>query len=135
MVCPMTQLYYNNRIVDGKELDGIRLPRKLERAIRHKHDHETEGHPPLWLIWLDRLDGDGIRLHAVCNSKLMARYGCYIILSQGEVNVERIPANHGFASSIQENITEAKFKAAAALLRIHGPEQFTKEYGYKRNGD
>lgn len=117
---------FNGRQISDEEWESIRLPARIEKAIRQKHSHEGQGSPPLWLIWLDRKDGDGIRLNAVANAMFAARYGAWIVLNQGDVFVERIPANHGFASSIQDEITNAVHKSAAAQIRIHG---------YKRTGD
>lgn len=116
--------WFNGQKISNR---GIRLPARIEKAIRQKHDHEGEGHEPLWLIWLDRKDHDGIRLNAVANSIDAARYGAFIVIDQGEVWVERIPANHGFASSIQSKMAEAVHASARAQIRIAGY--------YRRAGD
>lgn len=109
------------------EIDVVKLPARLEKAIRQKHDHEGPNNPPLWLIWLDRPSWkEGPLLNAVANSVDAARYGCFIVLDQGEVWCERVPANHGFASSIQGKNSEKFWKGVSAYVKTHG---------YKREGD
>lgn len=118
--------WFNGQLIDDAMWDAIKLPARIEKAIRQKHDHEGEGSPPLWLIWLDQKDGDGLRLNAVANSVWAARYGAFIVIEQGDVWVERIPANHGFASSIQTKMVDAVHQSAREQIRIHG---------YRRVGD
>lgn len=120
----MTVIRYNDQDV---ETDGIRLPARIEKAIHQKHEHESSGHPPLWLIWLSVPGGDGVHLHAVANSLDAARYGCFIVLEQGEVWCERVPANHGFASSIQQSNNSKFWDGVRQYVKIHGY--------YKKEGD
>ncbi len=53
----------------------------VELAIVTPHEHETPHHKPLWILWKQLIGYDGVAEHLF--------------------HVERIPANHQFASSIE----------------------------------
>jgi hypothetical protein len=105
-----------------------RLPDHLEAAITTRHEHESADQPPLWLVWINRKDGDGWFLHSVCNTERNVRYNveCYGSENAGLI-VERIPANHAFASSIEQELREANHRIAA--------KSYHAIHGYRRAGD
>jgi hypothetical protein len=85
----------------------------IERAIATPHEHEGEGHNPLWLIWTidrDRITGVPYfpHLDSVCDTETSARYHFLSAATHGgkQIWVERIPANHRFASSLDYHQTE-----------------------------
>ena len=100
-----------------------RILEPYEDAITTPHPHESKGNPPLWLIW-KRIKGDEYRrypmLDCVCNSEEMARPHIIMALEAETrdppphiiVDVERIPANHRFASSLEEWQYEAEHQRA-----------------------
>jgi hypothetical protein len=84
------------------------VPEDIEKSITTPHAHENEHHRPLWLIWkIRKLSRDGVpffpELDTVCDSEDMARAHVRGVLyeSHERVWVERIPANHRFASSLE----------------------------------
>jgi len=99
----------------------------LESQITTPHRHEDASCPPLWLIWINRKDGDGWSLHCVGNSEDTARYCIECYGSENGVTVERIPANHAFASSIEQELREANHRIAA--------KSYSEIHGYRRQGD
>lgn len=100
----------------------------LEISIVTPHRHEDAGHPPLWLIWINRRDGDGWAIHCVGNSEDATRYCIECYGDNNAVIVERIPANHAFASSIESELRAANHRIAAkSYSAVHG--------GYRRSGD
>lgn len=104
------------------------LPRDIESAIVTPSRGEDAACPPLWLLWINRKDGDGWFLHCVANSEESARYCIECYGEQSALIVERIPANHAFASSIESDLREANHRIAAkSYSAIHG--------GYRRSGD
>jgi hypothetical protein len=100
----------------------------LEGQITTPHRHEDAACPPLWLIWVNKKDGDGWALHCVGNSEEATRY-CIECYGGGEsaVIVERIPANHAFASSIESELREANHRIAV--------RSYNSIHGYRRQGD
>ena len=81
------------------------VPASLESAITTPHDHEGKGQPPLWLIWI--LGGDVMFpvLDSVADSEDSCRFHVGAILYSSpdeDIQVERIPANHRFGSSLEE---------------------------------
>jgi hypothetical protein len=80
-----------------------------KKAITTPHDHECTDRRPLWLVW--RLDKamNGMPyfpvLDSVCDSEDSAYYHVGAAVEghrESEVFVERVPANHRFASSLPE---------------------------------
>jgi hypothetical protein len=104
------------------------LSEEIELAIATPHPHEDPiASPPLWLIWADHKNGDGWSLECVANSADNCRYAIRCYAENLPVIVERIPANHNFASSVREFIADANHRIAAqSYRRIHG---------YRRDGD
>lgn len=83
------------------------VPDHLEEAIVTPHKHEDAHHKPLWLIWIVKKGWDGRpefpELDTVCDSPDSARYHVSAAIqshARAEISVERIPANHRFASSL-----------------------------------
>lgn len=83
---------------------------QFKKSIVTPHEHEAKGNPPVWLIW-KRLPGGFPELDTVCDSEwsaavhvMMAYPPAHIRneADRNEVWVERIPANHRFASSLSE---------------------------------
>lgn len=85
------------------------VPARYRDALDTPHDHEDDSHPPLWLVWKRRLSGFP-ELDCVCDSKWSAEAHVLMALplphvgpeDAHEVWVERVPANHRFASSLSE---------------------------------
>lgn len=100
---------------------------QLESMIVTPHRHEGEGNPPLWLIWINRKDGDGWSLHCVGNSEGSTRYCIECYGEQNGLIVERIPANHAFASSVERDLREANHRIAK--------QSYSAIHGYRRQGD
>lgn len=101
----------------------------LELAIMTPHRHEGSLNKPLWLIWANAKDGDGWALLCICDSERACRYNveCYGF-PQLTLIVERIPANHAFASSVEDELRKANHRiAATSYSAIHG--------GYRRVGN
>jgi hypothetical protein len=100
----------------------------IEKSIITPHRHEDSSCPPLWLMWVNKDDGDGWFLHSVCNSEKNIRYNieCYGG-KETAIIIERIPANHAFASSIEQNLREANHKIAA--------KSYHQIHGYRRQGE
>jgi hypothetical protein len=87
---------------------------EIERAITTPHEHEHPEHnKPIWLVWkLVRNLASGVamfpELETVCDNEESCRYHVVMVSEEGtynrfeeiEVHVERIPANHRFASSL-----------------------------------
>jgi hypothetical protein len=91
----------------------IKIPEHLEGAIMTPHDHEDESHRPLWILWkhLIGADGrsDGPQIDCICDTERSARYHVMNLLDWIErssedisLHVERVPANHRFASSMAD---------------------------------
>lgn len=129
---------------------SVPIPPAVERAITTPHDHEClklgdagsiyAGQPcnrPLWLIWKREPLGrsgqqmstemDFPRLDSVADNEASAR-AHYCMAAYGrtdiEVYVERVPANHRFASSLGE----WQMQAHMALWKIRAERN-------KREGD
>lgn len=89
-------------------IDHFEIPEEIERIITTPHEHEhPERRKPLWLIWKVHKSFDGMPefpvLDSVCDSEKSARYHYRsAVSSSNQVFVERIPANHRFASSLGE---------------------------------
>lgn len=95
------------------------IPASIMRSIKTKHQHETKGNPPLWLLWRVDKDKDGNplfpTLDSVCDSAFSAVAHVGMIMDENvrrvesrsgdypcDVYVERIPANHRFGGSLPE---------------------------------
>ena len=110
------------------------IPKHVEKAIVTPHEHEDEqAHPPLWLIWVSDGWNPSWRLDEVSNSEVSARGAVIGVLSgpsdvdpKPQVIVERIPANHRFASSISDEIDK---------VIVRGNRQRGGHPHYKREGD
>lgn len=101
------------------DLRSIPIPEDIEYALVTPHSHEhPERNKPLWLIWktrpLGRNNGgdahDFPRLDSVCDTDESARAHYRMAVygeTQAKVYVERIPANHRFASSLNDWQMEA----------------------------
>lgn len=79
------------------------VPANLEPAITTPHEHEGKNNPPLWLIWIHRVEMFPV-LDSVADSEKSCRYHVGAILysrPDENVYVERIPANHRFGSSLE----------------------------------
>lgn len=96
------------------------FPDHLEQAIVTPHEHETEGHPPLWILWKHQTGSDGIpdvpRIDCICDSERTTRYNLNAIFESYApdiknglltIFVERIPANHRFASSMSDKFVDS----------------------------
>lgn len=121
-------------------LDRIPIPEDIEQAIIRPHSHETEHSPPLWLIWVRARFGRGLdvdpekldfpTLDSVCDSEKSARahyrmavYHSHHGTSRDVVQVERVPANHRFASSLgnwQHDAHMSMWKARAERNKREG---------------
>jgi hypothetical protein len=108
-----------------------KIPDVIESIITTPHDHEGEHNKPLWLIWkVDRDSRTDVPyfpvLESVCDSERSARYHYLMAVSgflKKEVFVERIPANHGFGSSLddlQMKTHMAMWKARAEYNKREG---------------
>ncbi len=89
------------------------LPDWAERQIMTPHEHEGSHWPPLWIVWkhrttLSELD-DPPAIDCVCTTEKMVRYAFAAMWDERsrmfegdkiEINIERVPANHRFASSL-----------------------------------
>ncbi len=89
--------------------EQMAIPPEIERVLTTPHVHEHPIHwPPLWLIWKTDVNRNtGVpyfpELSAVCNDIDTARYHVAMALfdsPSSRLDVERIPANHRFGSSI-----------------------------------
>lgn len=89
------------------------IPVHLWKVIRTPHEHEGAENKPLWLIWKMKYIKKtgkivGPVLDCVCDSESSAVYNTGAACEEAimttrdkiDVFVERIPANHRFASSI-----------------------------------
>lgn len=105
------------------------MPTDVVDAIKTPHEHEGAQNRPLWLIWKDRNDGDGWFLDSICDTSLSAvcHYLMVMESSSASCRVERVPANHNFASSIQIEIIEARIE--------HQRQSYHPGQGYRRAGD
>ena len=112
----------------------------LAAAIETPHDHEGALNRPLWVIWkkLTMRDGrtDGPHIDTICDSLEMAYAHVYILLDEPEtiagnreVYVERIPANHRFASSMAEYFTDP------SLMRLRDITNPRRRRPIRREGD
>ena len=100
----------------------------LEAQITTPHQHEGAANRPLWLIWHNRQGGDGWSLHCIADTEDRCRYmiECYGGPTT-EIIVERTPANHAFASSVEEMLREANHRIAV--------QTYSHIHGYRRQGD
>lgn len=116
------------------------LPEHIERAITTPHAHEGEHNKPLWILWKHEIAGDGLSdgplIDSICDTEYAARYNAHgMIESWGRPDpyggtvrffVERIPANHRFASSIADALEE----------HVRSQIKVRKEvFKYPRDGD
>lgn len=103
------------------------VPSHIEAMISKKHDHEGPGHPPLWLIWKLEAPGrvtaivDYPSLYSVCDSPDEARFHVQMLLETNtegrQVWVDRVPANHGFASSLADILATVDSKRRTLELQ------------------
>jgi hypothetical protein len=108
------------------DLRRVPIPEDVERDIVTPHSHEhPEKNKPLWLVWaLDH--GDFPRLDSVADTEDSARYHYRAAVQSGRaarVHVERVPANHRFASSLGEwqiEAHQALWKERAARNKREG---------------
>jgi hypothetical protein len=86
------------------------VPDDVIETINRPHDHEGDGNKPIWIIWCVH-DGAAPQIDTLCDTADSAVYH-YGMLAQ-EIDaakqmkrnkraafVERVPANHRFASSV-----------------------------------
>jgi hypothetical protein len=107
-----------------------KIPAAIEQQIVTPHPHEdADGHKPLWIIWKVKPDmRDGVpffpEIDTVCDSDEMARLHVQAILasdsSKTVIDVERIPANHRFASSLDHLQADAHNKLWKARIKKLG---------------
>lgn len=94
------------------------VPPDVVKIINTPHDHEGDGNRPIWIIW-DVKPGQPPQIDTLCDSADSAvyHYGAvgleiahakrgYPNDAQRSVFVERVPANHRFASSISHVVFE-----------------------------
>lgn len=105
-------------------LDYEQIPESVEQAIMRKHDHEGPANRPLWLIWKIQLRRDGAvddtALSSVADSADNARYAVASLMglylgeiqprSENHCFVERVPANHSFASSLDSAVRAVQIR-------------------------
>lgn len=116
----------------------VKFPDHLEKAIVNPHEHETAGHSPLWILWRHAVGSDGIpdvpRIDCICDSEDTTRYNLAAIFEsypsdikdkRMTIFVERIPANHRFASSLSEQFVDSTLSRVRKSLRSR----------YRRDGD
>jgi hypothetical protein len=112
------------------------VPEHLVLAIETPHDHEGKGNRPLWIIWKQYVGRNGAvsgpQIDTVCDT---LRSAYYMLLEENArrtlhlpviINVERIPANHRFASSIGEVFTDN------TLTKVKMP---ATKFTYAHDGD
>lgn len=87
----------------------LQIPRVIEKIIVTPHAEEhDEKRKPVWLIYVDRGDGDGWWLDCVCDNEDSARYHYRIALGEEYQNqdvrayVERVPCNHAFGTEMRQ---------------------------------
>jgi hypothetical protein len=114
------------------------VPSHVVEIINTPHDHEGDGNKPLWIIW-KHVEGFPPVIDTLCDTADSAVYHYGMLASEIEqhvrlrnkgtitVNVERVPANHRFASSINDVFTSGTFTAIKPSSR--------NGYRYKRDGD
>lgn len=117
----------------------LEFEEKYEVSLTTPHEHECKARPPLWIMWSYIIEPDGIsegpQIDSICNSEESARYHLqcmletYTTFGGNEVNlyVERIPANHRFASSMTEVIYEHEVRQEKAKAAL--------SWKYKHSGD
>ena len=113
----------------------------LEAAIVTAHDHEHPSRrPPLWIIWKIVTSSDGVQelpaIDCICDSEHSVRYHLYgVFESYGvgnllRVYVERVPANHRFASSLEHEFYTSALTSVRSI-----EDRRTRGYQYKHDGD
>lgn len=118
-----------------------RCPPHLLEAIRHPHSHEGPNNRPLWIIWKKTVGHDGIpdgpHIDSIADTEDSAiahvgmvyeSYGNAGYAKELHVIVERIPANHRFASSIEEHFTDGR------LAKVRAGKTTMPNF-YRRTGD
>lgn len=103
-----------------------KCPDDLRRGIATPHEHETPHNKPLWIIWRMTIARDGVpdgpHIDSVCDEEQLAIAHVGMVFesyhpSYGDtkVFVERIPANHRFASSMAEHFTDSRLAKVKEL--------------------
>jgi len=118
------------------------IPADVEEAIVTPHEHESGGHYPLWLVFMD--SGDGPLICAIADSEDNAR-GLYMDVvgdarkrnahdpEPHKCHVERVPVNHNFGTEMMKLFLDqvvAKISAGPSRVR-----QRTGHPYYRRDGD
>lgn len=89
------------------------VPPHIVDAINTPHDHEGHQNRPLWLIWIVVKDQATPILDTVCDTPDSAVYHYGAVIEGNPTyskngtltcHVERVPANHRFASSMDPRI-------------------------------
>jgi hypothetical protein len=92
------------------------VPSHVVEIINAPHDHEGPGNKPVWIIW-KHLAGYPPVIDTLCDTADSAVYHYGMLASEIDqakrtdllVYVERIPANHRFASSLNDVFADPTF--------------------------
>lgn len=114
-------------------LNDIPIPAHLEAAIATPHAYEGPNNRPLWLIWKHEPGQDGLSdppaIDCVCDTDDYARYCVRAILESSQARqsmglpeitvwIERIPANHRFASTMADVFSDHTLTQVKAMRRF-----------------
>lgn len=111
-------------------LDFSKIPKSIINSIETPHSHEGKNNKPLWIVWFIEYDNKNTpyypAIDSIADSENSAKYHVASLLRL-EYNqeprqniycwVERVPANHRFGSSLEENIIKVNREIKNAQMR------------------